>query len=947
MVVSADEDRKTLEAVGFGIYRIDAEGRCTFVNRTALELLGYAEEELLGRNMHDLIHHSLPGGAPIPRDRCPLIRSVTDGVPVRLSSEVLWRKDGSFFTAEYSSWPLPGTDRESAVTFIDASTRDQWQRGVSLQQTVSRLLEEAGGRRERLGDVLAAICETLQLSGGRFWERQGDWLRPHGAWWRAGAEPPPPDDRLGRGDQAAGAAWAEEQPVRRSTTGLPPALDCVWAFPVLEEAEVRGVVELFGPAGTADDAFAGTVGVVMRQIAEWLRRRAMEQELRGNQFRFSRREEEFRTLADNIPQLAWMADPAGSLYWYNKRWYDYTGTTLDQMQDNGWRKVHDPAYLDAAADKFATAVAAGEEWEDLFPLRSASGDYRWFLSRAVPIRDDYGNIARWFGTNTDVTDQRRIEERLAEAKAEAEAANQAKSQFLANMSHELRTPLNAVIGYSEMLREDAEDAGATAMLPDLDRIHRAGRTLLSLVNDVLDLSKIEAGKMDLYLEEFALADVAEDVAATVRPLMDKGGNRLELDLAPDLGTMHGDLTKVRQILLNLLSNAAKFTQAGTVTLSVRRERKDGRDAVRLQVKDTGIGMTGEQLGRLFQAFSQADESTTRNYGGTGLGLALSRKLARMMSGDIQVASMPNKGSTFTAVLPAAQAVADEPDEEPTPPVPGDESRPLVLVVDDDPAIRDQMGRLLAKEGLRGAFAASGEEGLALARALKPAAITLDVMMPSIDGWHVLTKLKADAETCAIPVVMLSMVDDRSLGLALGASDYLLKPIDRERLAAVLHEQLGQPGGAVLVVDDDPATRELIRRTLEGAGYPVREAEHGRAGLEAVRAEKPALIITDLLMPEMNGFEFLHALREAPDWADIPVIVVTSKDLSSEERASLAGGAEMVIRKGALDRDALLARIADRLVGVVRGGHAPEPEQPGLPPVGAGGDPLPGGPGETL
>jgi PAS domain S-box-containing protein len=936
MADSADEDRKTLEAVGFGIYRIDGEGHCTYINRAALELLGFDEAEVIGRNMHDLIHHSLPGGSPIPREQCPLIRSVTERVPVRLSSEVLWRKDGSFFTAEYSSWPLPGTDRESAVTFIDTTTRDQWQRSVSLQQTVSRLLDDAGSGRGRLNDVLAAICQTLGLSGGRFWERQGDWLRPHADWWRIGLPKPACPERLGEGDGIPGEAWVKGDLVRRSLLGQADVVACVWACPVTEEGSLRGVIELFGPEDTSDQAFADTIGVVAGQIALWLRRRAIEEELRGNQNRFSRREEEFRTLADNIPQLAWMADPAGSLYWYNKRWYDYTGTTFDEMQGSGWRKVHDPAHVSAVAEKFGTAIAAGEEWEDLFPLRNGNGDYRWFLSRAVPIRDEYGNIARWFGTNTDVTDQRRIEERLADAKREAEAANQAKSQFLANMSHELRTPLNAVIGYSEMLREDAEDAGATSMLPDLDRIHRAGRTLLSLVNDVLDLSKIEAGKMDLYLEEFSLREVAEDVIATIRPLADKGENRLALELAPDLGSVNGDLTKVRQILLNLLSNASKFTHAGTVTLSMRRGRYDGREAVRVEVRDTGIGMTAEQLGRLFQAFSQADESTTRNYGGTGLGLALSRKLARMMGGDIEVASEPGKGSIFTVVLPTQPVMAEEAGEV-TPSVEGNGTEPLVLVVDDDPAIRDQLGRLLAREGLRGAFASTGEEGLALARELKPAAITLDVMMPSIDGWHVLTKLKADDDTCEIPVVMLSMVDDRTLGLALGASDYLVKPIDRDRLAAVLHEQLGPRTGAVLVVDDDSATRDLIRRTLEAAGYPVREAEHGRAALDAIKAERPALIITDLLMPEMNGFEFLHALREQPEWADVPVIVVTSKDLTADERASLAGGVETVIRKGALDRDALLARIANRLANVVNIAHPDRSEHPAPPPVMAGGE----------
>ena len=408
-------------------------------------------------------------------------------------------------------------------------------------------------------------------------------------------------------------------------------------------------------------------------------------------------------------------------------------------------------------------------------------------------------------------------------------ADRHKSEFLANMSHELRTPLNAIIGYSEMLQEDAADLGAEQFTADLRKINAAGKHLLELINAVLDLSKIEAGKMELYLESFDVAELVRDITAVIQPLAGKNGNRLDLDCPDAIGSMRADLTKVRQALFNLLSNACKFTERGTVSLAVAREPVDGQEWIAFGVQDTGIGMTPEQLAKLFEAFTQADASTTRRFGGTGLGLAISRQFCRMMGGDITVESESGRGSTFTIRLPAQVAEAVE--EPPRPP-----SRPrrappgigTVLVIDDEPAVRDLMQRFLAKEGFRVVTAAGGEEGLRRARELRPDAITLDVMMPGMDGWAVLSALKADPDTADIPVVMLTIVDDKNLGFALGAADYLTKPIDRERLVTVLKQH--RRDRPVLVVDDDVEVRQLLRRMLEPEGYTVMEAENGRAAL---------------------------------------------------------------------------------------------------------------------
>jgi signal transduction histidine kinase/CheY-like chemotaxis protein len=493
-----------------------------------------------------------------------------------------------------------------------------------------------------------------------------------------------------------------------------------------------------------------------------------------------------------------------------------------------------------------------------------------------------------------------------------EAADRHKSEFLANMSHELRTPLNAIIGYSEMLQEDAADLGAEQFTDDLKKINAAGKHLLELINAVLDLSKIEAGKMELYLESFDAATLVRDIAAVIQPLAAKNANRLEVHCPEAIGTMRADLTKVRQALFNLLSNACKFTERGTVSLAVMREAVDGQDTMTFQVSDTGIGMTAEQLARLFEAFSQADAATTRKYGGTGLGLALSRRLCRMMDGDVTAESESGRGSTFTIRLPVEVA---EPTEEPAPPV----ERPAqdvgtVLVIDDEAAVRDLMQRFLTKEGFRVVTAAGGEEGLRQARAVRPDAITLDVMMPGMDGWAVLSALKADPSIADIPVVMLTIVDDRNLGYALGAAEYLTKPIDRERLVTVLGKY--RRDLPVLVVEDDVETRQLLRRMLEPEGFSVVEAENGRVALERLRGVSPSVVLLDLMMPEVDGFEFVAEFRRREAWRSIPVIVVTAKDLSREDRERLNGSVQKILQKGAYGREQLLAEVRELVASSV-------------------------------
>ena len=526
---------------------------------------------------------------------------------------------------------------------------------------------------------------------------------------------------------------------------------------------------------------------------------------------------------------------------------------------------------------------------------------------AVPVMIG-GERVGMMGLYHDVTE-------LLAARRASEAANSAKSQFLANMSHELRTPLNAIIGYSEMLEEEAAERGHEDYVPDLQKIRAAGRHLLALINDVLDLSKIEAGKMELHLDTFELKPAVDAVATTVQPLIEKNGNTLKLELVGELGAIRADVTRVRQILFNLLSNASKFTERGTITLRVHRS--NDLPTVVFEVRDTGIGMTPEQLGRLFQAFSQAETSTASKYGGTGLGLAISKMFAEMMGGTIAVASEPGVGTTFTVRLPVTvgevgEAGAVAATDRPHRPTVG-----TVLVIDDDPEVRLLLARMLNKDGFRVLEAAEGEQGIALARSERPDVITLDVLMPGMDGWGVLAALKNDADLAAIPVVMLSIMDERNLGYSLGAAEYLTKPIERAQLSAVLAKYRRSDGASVLVVEDDSATRAVLRRALEKEGWQVREAENGRVGLERVAEQAPALILLDLMMPEMDGFEFIDTLRARQPTGAPPVVVITAKTLSDAERARLNGGVREVVQKRAQDIEGLLSDVRRRVAAHAR------------------------------
>jgi signal transduction histidine kinase/DNA-binding response OmpR family regulator len=530
--------------------------------------------------------------------------------------------------------------------------------------------------------------------------------------------------------------------------------------------------------------------------------------------------------------------------------------------------------------------------------RIAEGDFTQRVD--VPNRDELGALA---------ANVNRTCERLGQLYQQLEAASQHKSAFLANMSHELRTPLNAVIGYSEMLQEIAEDDGLDQLLPDLAKIRDAGRHLLNLINDILDLSKVEAGKMDLYLEEVDLAVLIEEVTAIVEPLAAASGNRFEV-VGDAPGMLYTDRTKLKQSLLNLLGNASKFTENGRIAL----ELHEAAGELSFIVSDTGIGMNEEQLGRLFQAFSQADPSTTRRYGGTGLGLAITKHFCEMLGGRITVESTPGKGSAFTITLPmiSAPAVAAAPEPVAVPLLERADHLPLVMVVDDDSSSRHLLASIVRREGYRVIEATDGEAALALARENRPDIITLDVLMPRLDGWAVLAALKSDVELRDIPVIIVTVLADRGIALSLGAAEFVTKPVDRARLATVIRQNV-QGTGTVLVIDDDPDSRGLVRRHLDKLGWSVAEAAEGRAAMAwLARNPPPALILLDLMMPGMDGFAFLDEIGNRAEWRNIPIVILTAKQLGAAERELLAGRTREIIEKSADDLAGVLQRSLVRL-----------------------------------
>jgi PAS domain S-box-containing protein len=669
------------------------------------------------------------------------------------------------------------------------------------------------------------------------------------------------------------------------------------------------------------------IGKLRRTSAELTQRAsALESEIserRGVEEALRESEERYRHIINAAADAIISIDEAGLVCEFNRAAEQIFGFSTSELLGKPLTAIIPERLRDQHIAGLQRYLTTGQRhlprWQNI-ELPGLTKDGREFPLEVSFSLLEAGDKKFLTGVLRDITERKRAEAELQRTKDAAEAATQAKSEFLANMSHELRTPMNAIIGFTRLVMRRSKEILPPREHENLGKILISAEHLLALINDILDLSKIEAGRMEVHPVKIQLQELVDTCLRTVEPMLKSERLQLGKEIEADLPSLFTDQDKLKQILMNLLSNALKFTTEGSVTVRVRRQ--DG--GIALAVADTGIGIPTDKLELIFEEFRQVDSSVGRTYGGTGLGLSISRRLARLLGGDLTVQSRVGVGSTFTVTMPLGTDPAqpamrtiglpyrEDPAEHPN----GDQ---VVLAIDDDPDVIYLLRENLAEVGYRVVGALSGREGLQKARELRPLAITLDILMPQKDGWQVLHELKADAATRDIPVIVLSIVDNKNLGYRLGAFDYLLKPFDREMILAAL-AHVPPPQGHLLVVDDDPQIVDLVCQLLEGEPYEIVSAADGQVALAAIARRRPDVILLDLLMPGMDGFALIEQLHQDPKFQQIPVIVLTAKTLTAPEQAFLDQSVRTVIQKRGLDRDTLI----QELRGLLQAYHGSTP-----------------------
>ncbi len=630
-----------------------------------------------------------------------------------------------------------------------------------------------------------------------------------------------------------------------------------------------------------------------------------------------RGEEQFRILADSIPQLAWMARPDGFIFWYNRRWYDYTGTTLEQMQGWGWQSVHDPAELPRVVETIKASYASGEPWDCTFPLRRYDGAFRWFLTRMLPLKDEHGRVTLWFGSNTDVTEQKEAESLLRQAKESAESATRAKSDFLANMSHEIRTPMNGVIGMTELLLD--------TQLNDIQRdyaetIRTSGEALLTVINDILDFSKIEAGKLNLDETDFDLHTLMEGVADLLAPRAQQKGLEITCRIAAEVpGRLRGDPVRIRQVLTNLAGNSVKFTDQGEVNLEARvLEKDEDKATLRILVRDTGIGIPEDRQDCVFDSFTQIEGGNSRPHGGTGLGLTICRKLIDLMGGGIGLESRLGVGSIFWIELTLAAATGKV--ERPTAGLDG----LRVLVIDDHETNRTILREILDSWGCRPTSVRTAGEALDALSASEES-IPHDVAiinhhMPGLNADQAARAVKSIPRFAGLPIVLVT-----SVGLVRtieqGEDELfvsrLTRPIHRSQLHNVLYRSIASPGSnrakspdadlvgseplvplRVLLAEDNPVNRKVAIGMVKRFGYAVDVAENGQEAIEMIDSNPYDLVLMDVQMPVMDGLTATAVIREGEKGTGrhVPIIAMTAHAMIGDREKCLAAGMDDYLTK---------------------------------------------------
>ena len=736
------------------IFLKDRDGKFITINASLERMLGMSREEIKGKTDYDIAPKEV---ADYWRTHDTKVMATGKAIQIE---EVADLQDGHHI---FLANKFPLVDADGQVYGVGAISHD-----ITERKRAEEALRKSEQEFRTLAEAVPQIVWATRPDGWNIYFNQ-QWVdytgltldESYGHGWNT---PFHPDDK-----QRAWDAW--QRATQHNETYL---LECrlrradgVYRWWLIHGAPMRGA---------------------NGEIQKWFGTCTDIEELKQAEEALRESEQRFRTMAESIPQLAWMAQPDGHIFWYNQRWYEYTGTTLEQMEGWGWQAVHDPDELPRVLERWKAAIAEGKPWEDTFPLRRHDGTLRPHLSRAEPICDQEGHVVRWFGTNTDITERIETEEALQHAKEAAEAANVAKSQFLANMSHELRTPMNAILGMIDVALPKATDP---TVQDCLQTAKGSADLLLTLLNDLLDSAKIESGKLELESAPFSLRRMLDQITRVLAVRASEKGLCFYCRMpeeTPD--AVVGDRMRLQQVLLNLAGNAIKFTEHGEVEISLRALSQDGEACLEFAVRDTGIGIPPSGLERLFQPFAQADASMARRFGGTGLGLSICKSLVEMMGGRIWVESEVGKGSTFyfTVRLPLAKELPS--DFEAPVAVPAVACAQLrILLVEDNPANQKLATYVLQDRGHLVEIAGDGQEAICLTEQNRYDVILMDVQMPGMNGLEATAAIrKREDGSSRVPIIAMTahaMKGDREQCLAAGMDGYLSKPIDAHEMIALV------------------------------------------------------------------------------------------------------------------------------------------------------------------